>query len=152
MHRKNYIFYVLIPLIMFGASGNIFAQFSKIPDGRVDRERLNIAETISKSIMEGVRSGNIYLLSPDEATPAMMEGLNPERQMTVYTQLKDEFGPYQSLAFYEALIPDEKPQYTLYRFKGNFDKPGIAEIRAVLDIDGRLAGFWVLRWQDEISE
>ena len=144
----------LIPallVVFWGMHVHVIGQYSRIPEGRVDQERLAIAESISTSIMVGVRSGNIYLLGPDEATPAMMKGMNAEQQMTVYMQLKNEFGPYQSLSFYEAMIPDNQPEYTLYRFKGNFDKPGAAEIRAVLDQQGRLAGFWVLRWQDEIA-
>ena len=100
----------------------------------------------------GQKSGEIYILSEEEAIPEVAKGLTEGVQVSSYENISSMFGDYESMQFAEALTMKTDQFYTLYRFKGTFsetsEKP---EIRVVLNKEGKLAGFWIRPWQDDLE-
>ena len=113
----------------------------------IQNERLQFAAQLSNKLLEAQRKGTYYVLTEDEATSKMVEGLNETLQKLSYQQIKMVFGDYESLQFHEMVEVDDHPGFEIYRFKGNFSSQQEVEVRTVLDQKGRLAGFFVKPWQ-----
>jgi len=129
-----------------------WGQFAVIEENNINQQNKATAENLAKKIMEGMKTENYYLLSESEATPAVVKGLNEQTQQAVYDQISEQFGDYQDLRFVEARKQESNQDFTMYRFRGEFtDAAKGPEIRVVLDNDQKLAGFWILPWEAEIS-
>ena len=143
----------ILPVVFFIFTTTFsMGQFSKIASEDINGNNLDKAEKLAEKLMQGMESKNYYLLSGNEAIPAVVKGLNKQTQEAVYKQVHEQFGNYKGLEFVEAMKSDNDQDYTMYRFKGTFS--GITqgpEIRVVLDHDQKLAGFWILPWEDEVK-
>jgi hypothetical protein len=113
---------------------------------------LRQATSLAEKLLLGQKTGNIYLLSEEEAIPEMSKGLTEGVQKSSYENIQSMFGDYESMQFAEAWEMEADQLYTVYRFRGTFDgtveKP---EIRVVLDKEGKLAGFWIRPWEDDLE-
>ena len=90
------------------------------------------------------------MLNSEEATEKMPSSLDESLQRKSYQQLKGALGDYQDLSLYHMMKPNDGTSYEIYRFNENF-KPGVkVEIRTVLDANGKLGGFFVKPWNDNL--
>ena len=96
------------------------------------------------------KDGGFYALSEEEATEKMLPGLDESLQKKSYQQIKSAFGDYQDLSFNHMMKPIDGTLYEIYRFKGNFKSGVEVEIRTVLDAHGKLAGFFVKPWKENL--
>jgi hypothetical protein len=117
----------------------------------VNKEELEKARRIAENTLSNWREGK-YEPRTDEFTAAMKKASTPARQEAAYQSIKDLFGDYQSLTYVEAVASQDMPQLTIYRFRGAFSaaekKP---EIRVVMNHEGKVAGFWIKPWKDELK-
>ncbi len=61
------------------------------------------------------------------------------------------FGDYQDLKFESLKIyPKNGESFDIYRFKGAFEKNKEVEVRAVLNKQGKLSGFFIKPWNDNL--
>ncbi|MCL5127544.1 DUF3887 domain-containing protein [Algibacter sp. L4_22] len=116
----------------------------------VDPDKFEFVEHLSDNILKSQKSGGFYPLSTDEASPKMISELDEKLQKETYLQIKDLLGHYESLKFHSMVIKDTNGRYEIYRFKGGFKLGSDVEVRAVLDTNGKLAGFFVIPWKDAL--
>jgi len=125
-------------------------KYIKVDASEIEKDRLEIALNLSKNILSAQKEGGFYELSDKEATPKMKSGLDESLQKQSYQQIKSAFGEYQDLDFDHMMKPVDGTLYEIYRFKGKFNPDANVEVRAVLDAEGRLAGFFVKPWKDNL--
>jgi hypothetical protein len=129
-----------------GCSGT---KFEKIPPGEVDQARKAFAEQWGNTIMTAWEKGE-YPQVGVEAVREFRAGHNQEeRQKAAHKFVKGKVGAFKSMTFHEALR-SKPPKGIVYRFKGDFEK-GEAEVRVVLDLEGKLIGHFVKPWRDEMN-
>ncbi len=121
----------------------------KINETEVDPRNLKFASEIAAKIMEGQKAGTFYEVDETEATSTFADGFGKSVQYQAYHQLHSLFGDYESMKFVEAVKLNSKDEYTIYRFRGKFEKSD-PEIRVVLNSEGKIAGFFVKPWKDKI--
>jgi hypothetical protein len=86
-----------------------------------------------------------------EMTPEMKSALTPDKQKQAYESIRGMFGHFVSMEYAETWMPTDGTRMFIFRFKGNFTKTDSKpEIRAVIDANGRLSGFWVRPWKREL--
>lgn len=127
--------------------------FQELSEQDISQTELRTAISMAEKILLGQKSGNIYLLSEDEAIPQVVEGLTKEVQISNYETLYSMFGDYKSMEFEEAWkLNSDIGNFIVYRFKGIFsntnDKP---EIRLVYNEESKLSGFWIRPWEDDLQ-
>ena len=126
--------------------------YQELDEGQIVQTELRQAISLAEKLLLGQKSGEIYILSEEEAIPEVAKGLTEGVQVSSYENISSMFGDYESMQFAEALTMKTDQSYTLYRFKGTFsetsEKP---EIRVVLNKEGKLAGFWIRPWQDDLE-
>ena len=145
---KKVFFFNLIWFLLLGCSES---DFKIVPPEKVDLVQKSVAESLATDLLNSMKSGEFKELG-EEATPAFQSGLSPEKQKMAYNQIKEIFGDFQSLSYYETCIPKEGNNMgTIYRFKGKFDSESTPEIRVVMNSKNKLSGFWVKPWSDEIK-
>jgi hypothetical protein len=76
--------------------------------------------------------------------------LDENLQKQSYRQIRSAFGDYQGLDFHQLLESSSGALYKIYRFKGQFSPGAEVEVRAVLDTENKLAGFFVTSWKDSL--
>jgi hypothetical protein len=136
-------------------TGNVFAQeatgFERIADAGINPQRLDFVTSLSDRILKAQQGGGYYQLSEQEADVAMRSGLNEAVQKQAYSQLSRSFGEYTGLVFDELLVPVDGAFYEVYRFRGQFGANGSGiEIRAILNPEGKLAGFYYKPWKNQL--
>ncbi len=147
--KKNGIFILLFSLSLLGCQAQ--QDYVKVEDSEVDKNKLEFATSISDQILSAQKDGGFYALSNEEAIEAIVTGLDEKLQKDTYTQIKSLFGDYQGLEFDHLMRSVGEPSYEIYRFKGIFEKPDSEiEVRAVLDSKGKLAGFFIKPWQQQL--
>ena len=125
------------------------SSFEKIPAGQINQAQKAFAEDWGNKIMTAWEKGE-YAQVGQEATREFRAGHNQiERQKAAHKFVKGKVGKFQSMAFHEALRT-KPPQGVVYRFKGDFEK-GEAEVRVVLDPEGKLNGHFVKPWRDHMN-
>ena len=124
--------------------------YIKADTSNIDKEELSFAKSLSNKILTEQKNGGYYVLSNEEATAKMTEGLNESLQKKSYQQIKSMFGDYKDLKFESLMIGTKGNKYSIYRFKGNFDSNSDVEIRAVLDQQKKLAGFFIKPWKENL--
>jgi Protein of unknown function (DUF3887) len=89
----------------------------------------------------------------EEFTPQMQEGLSPKLQKQSFDQIRSMFGDYRGMTFVEALTARFLlPKGTVYRFKGTYSRASEQpEIRVVFDSKGKISGFWLKPWTEEMQ-
>lgn len=111
---------------------------------------MEFAQSISEKILNAQKNGGFYKLSNEEATDKMILGLNENLQKASYQHIKTIFGDYKSLELDTVVKLNKDKVYKIYRFRGNFEKTDEVEVRSVLDSNGRLAGFFVIPWKENL--
>lgn len=146
---------ILVPAVLiFVFSLSTAAQkiFQKLGDNEISQTELRVAISLSEKLMLGQKTGNIYILSEDEAIPQVAKGLTKDIQTSSYESVSAMFGAYESMQFSEAWKTESDQIYTIYRFRGTFsassDKP---EIRIVFDTETKVAGFFILPWDADFG-
>ncbi|MCK5136063.1 MAG: DUF3887 domain-containing protein [Bacteroidales bacterium] len=122
--------------------------FEKLSDSDVDKSKVKIARDFASDYMTKLKNGEAYQFQ-DEAIDALKNQLTEEYQKTVYQQLKDKFGDFQSLDYVETWIQGSNNSLKIIRFKSDFDRSSKKlEIRVVLNESDKIAGFWIKPWSD----
>ncbi len=148
--RKSGITIILLYCIAIVAAAQ--QSYEKLPENEISQTELRQAISLGEKLLLGQKAGDIYILSEDEAIPEVARGLTEGVQQSSYENIRSMFGEYESMQFAEAWKLEADQSYTIYRFKGTFDaasdKP---EIRMVMDQEGKLAGFWIRPWEDDMG-
>jgi hypothetical protein len=131
---------------------SLFSQnVEKLSEDKVDRDKVKLAQEFAERFFSAVRDGKTYEFQND-VTTAVIQGLTPEVQKQVYSDIQSKFGDYKSLEYAETWKYNAGQIMTIVRLKGIFsksnDKP---EIRIVLDEANKVAGFWCKPWEDELK-
>jgi hypothetical protein len=145
---------ILIPAISFWLmlSSGFSQQYQKLEKDEVSPTDIRLATSLAEKLLIGQKTGNIYFPTDKEATQAVVDGLTEEMQASTYATIRDMFGDYESMKFAEAWEITGEPMYLLFRFKGTFSESSKQpEIRVVLDMDRKLAGFFIRPWQDDLT-
>ena len=137
----------VIPLIAFCQTN---PNYERIDEKDIDSKKLEFATDLSNNILSAQKIGSFYTLSDKEATSEMRTGLNELVQKQSYVQIKSLFGEYENLSFDHLMTSGEGTKYEIYRFRGKFNLNKEVEVRVVLDESGKLAGFFVKPWNDQI--
>jgi len=146
MHRF-FLFFLISILIT-----SCINQFQKLPDEKINSERIEIAETFALKFMQTLKSGTHYEFSDEEAIDELVKALTPDLQKDVYSKLVHQNGDFQKLEFTETWINPKKDDFEVYRFKGFFKKnENPLEIRVVLDRNNKIAGFWIKKWRNNLN-
>lgn len=150
--KINLLFLTCIVSVAAGLSscGSSQSTSNALSKPETEVEHLKFAEEISRKLLDAQSKGGFYALTEDEATPEMVNGLNATLQKSSYQQIKSALGNYNGLRFHEMVVLDEHAGLEIYRFKGDFSSKLEVEVRTVLDQSGRLAGFFVKPWRDEL--
>ncbi|MCR8668340.1 hypothetical protein NO995_11655 [Aestuariibaculum sp. M13] len=139
----------LVCLVLISMTTSCQSKTDKSKTSEVNR--VEFAENISRKLLEAQKNGDYYKLTEEEATPTMINGLNEDLQKSSYSQIKSMFGDYQDLKFESLKIyPKNGESFDIYRFKGAFEKNKEVEVRAVLNKQGKLSGFFIKPWNDNL--
>ncbi len=126
--------------------------FKPIPTGKIDKQELSKAESITQALLKKWEKGVFEPIS-DDFTELMQQKLDPDTQKLAYEDIKSKFGTYKSMKFVEA-VKSDRPRFAdfiIYRFRGTFTMDKRPEIRVVMDSQGKIAGFWIKYWKKEVS-
>jgi hypothetical protein len=127
------------------------SDFMPIAPDKLNQVSRDKAQQVATDLLAGWRDGKFRKLTGDFTTE-MIAKLPPEDQKKAYDALRSLFGDFRSLKFVEAASSPQIPGYTAYRFKGTFSAvEANPEVRVMLDGEGKVAGFWVRHWMDEIQ-
>lgn len=125
--------------------------FKKLDKLDIDTVKCQIAEKFSIEYYTKLKNGSFYQFT-DEAIDAIKNQMTEQMQKATYKQIKDNFGDFQSLNYEETWIQNSNPDMKIYRFKGIFDKSKEKlEIRVVIIKTGKIAGFWIKPWLDNLQ-
>lgn len=139
---------LIIPLVVSAQSDN---PYERVSETEINAQRLAFVSSLTDRILTAQQGGGYYRLSEQEADVVMRNGLTEGVQKQAYSQLKRSFGEYKGIVFDELLIPHEGTAYEIYRFRGQFgaNSTGV-EIRAVINPEGKLAGFYCKPWRQRL--
>jgi len=126
-------------------------KLEKIPEAEIDLMKLEKVRTLCDALLTAQKKGGYYQLTSDEADEKMVSGLDEQLQKRSYFKFRSAFGDYRSLELDHALRMNNGALYVIYRFKGHFDPRANVEIRAVIDAQDKLAGFFVVPWRDKMN-
>ena len=118
----------------------------RVQESEVNQDQKVAAQALATRLYEACNSERFEALG-DEAIPAMRDALSVEKQRTTCTQIKGQFGEWNSMRYVETWRQDG---LAIYRFKGRFAKGDEPEIRVVTDRSSKLAGFWLKPWSDAL--
>lgn len=142
---------LVLTLFFFVSAGYSQKQYAKLSKDEIAPTDIRLATSLAEKLLLGQKNGNIYLPTEEEAIKAVVDGLTEEMQTSTYATIRDMFGDYESMKFAEAWRINGEPTYLLFRFKGSFsessEKP---EVRVVLNMERKLAGFYIRPWQDDL--
>lgn len=125
--------------------------FKRIESSLIDQTSLATATQMTNKIMEALKVGGYYQLSKEEATTKMMEAFTESVQRDTYETVIGAFGQYMGVDFAEMAMPTDGTLYEVYRYKGKFESESASvEIRTVLNAQGKLAGFFIIPWKDQM--
>lgn len=135
-------FFIVIPASCQG--------YEKLSEEQVNPIQTELAKNFAHNFLSTLKDGKSYEFH-DEATEVLIKNLTPEVQTQLYKYIIEQFGEYQSLEYAETRI-HTPGKVTIVRFKGICDKSkGTPEIRVVLDVDNKIAGFWLRPWEEEMK-
>ena len=125
--------------------------FEKLKDADVDSKKVQIAKNFANNFLTKLKNDSYYQFQ-DEAVDAFKNQFTEQNQKSVYPQLKDKFGDFQSLDYAETWIQSTNPSMNIFRFKSDFEKSNKKiEIRVVLNESDKIAGFWIKPWSDMLQ-
>jgi len=147
---KEAIYSVILLFVLTSVSCQSQTDFVKVDKSKVDKEQLELVKNLTDKILTEQKDGGYYSLSENEATVQMIEGLSESVQKESYVTIKNLFGDYQGLSFESLMESTDENKYKIYRFKGNFETSSDVEVRAVLNKEGKLAGFYIKPWNEKL--
>ncbi len=150
LNLRSWSFYFVFPLVLLSFVGCKESEYNTVPAADIDQRVLSKAALLSQNILNKQKAGSYYAFSKKDATQAMISGLDEDKQKSAYENIRSALGDFRTLSFHEALTMKDGTAYTIYRFKGTFGEDRIGEIRAVLDAQEKLAGFFVKPWKDKL--
>lgn len=123
----------------------------KMDVSKVDNSKVKIAQDFALNFLTKLKEGGVY-----EFKGEVIEGLEnqftEDVQKTVYRQLKEQFGDFQSLKYAETWIQGSNSPLQIMRFKSDFENSSRKlEIRVVLNESEKVAGFWIIPWSDMLK-
>jgi len=140
-----------LPLILILFSSCGAPKFTEVSDTEINSSKLELATELTEKILTAQKQAGFYKLTSSEATSEMVSGFTENVQKKSYETISGMFGQFQALKFYQLLRPIDGTRYEVYRFKGQFDsETAQIEIRTVLDGNGKLAGFFIKPWKDNL--
>ncbi|MBK7579935.1 MAG: hypothetical protein IPI67_06980 [Myxococcales bacterium] len=124
--------------------------FDKLPEEQVDAARKHSAEEMGTKILSAWAKDEYPLLG-EEAAPGFRRAHNEEDAQRVSDKaLEKDLGNFKSMTYVET-VRSKDGKFEVYRFKGSFEKSEAPnEVRVVLDTQGKLTGFWIKPWKDQI--
>ena len=134
-------------VLCFGVNGQ---DFKKLDEKDIDLKQLEFSKKFANDYFSKQISGSYYQFDDEEATDEMRRLLTAEKQKEVYNQLKLGFGEFKSLDFSQTWF-NSNSKLIVYRFKSIFGDSKILEIRVVLDSKGKIAGFFVKPWTENLQ-
>ena len=137
----------LLFLMSFVLSGQ---DFKKIDEKNIDPKQKEFARKFANDYFSKQISGGTYQFKTDEATDEMIKFLTPEKQKEVYNQLKSAFGAYKSLDYSQTWL-ESNSKVIIYRFKSLFGDSNQMEIRVVVNDKGKIAGFFIKPWAENLQ-
>ncbi len=140
----------LLPVIISIVVGCQAPTFEKVSSSNIEQSRLEFAKRLTEKIMIAMSNGNYYKLTSREASSKMIGVFTEKLQKQSYKQIRGMFGAYKGHKFHELWKPEDGSPGEIYRFRGQFKSGVEMEIRTVLDGNGKLAGFFIRPWRDEI--
>ena len=122
--------------------------FKKSDDSEVDKNKVKIAQDFASGYFTKLKEGGFYSFK-DEAIDALKNQLTEQNQKSIYQQLKEEYGDFESLEYAETWVQGNNNSLQIVRFKSDFEKSNKKlEIRVVLNESEKIAGFWIKPWSD----
>jgi hypothetical protein len=147
---KEAIYSAILIFVITSVSCQSQTDFVKVDKSKVDKEEFELVKNLTDKIITAQKNGGYYNLTENEATVQMIEGLNESVQKESYGKIKNMFGDYEDLNFESLMESTDGNKYRIYRFKGNFETNSDVEVRAVLNKEGKLAGFYIRPWKEKL--
>lgn len=122
----------------------------KVAEAQVDAAKKANAEALGTKILSAWAKDEYPLLG-EEAAEQFRKAHNAEdAQRAADKSIEKELGSFQAMTYHETLRTKDA-KMDVFRFKATFDKSKVAsEVRVVIDSQGKLTGFWVKPWKDEL--
>ncbi|MBI3205203.1 MAG: hypothetical protein HYZ29_26930 [Myxococcales bacterium] len=125
-------------------------QLEKVAEERVDATKKASAEAIGTKILTAWAKDEYPLLGEEAAEPFRKAHNAEDAQRAADKSIEKELGSFLSMAYHETLRTKDG-KMDVFRFKATFDKSKVAsEVRVVFDAQGKLTGFWVKPWKDQL--
>lgn len=140
----------LIFFVLTSVSCQSKSEYVKVIESELDYDKIENTKNLSDKILTAQKNGGYYSLSKNEATIQMIEGLNESVQQESYKKIKTLFGDYKDLKFNSLMESTGENKLMIYRFKGIFESGTDVEVRAVLNVKGELAGFFIKQWNERL--
>ena len=141
---------VFLALLLIGCFGVNGQDFKKLDDKSIDIKEMEFSKKFANAYFSKQISGSFYQFNQDEATEDMIRLLTAEKQRQAYAQVKSGFGEFKSLA-YAQTWSDSNSKMVIYRFSGIFGDGNKLEIRVVLNQQGKIAGFFIKPWAENLQ-
>lgn len=132
-------------------SCNTTKQITKVDSQKVNPEHEVFSSEIAHQILTGMNTGDYITLNENIAADAMVRGFTYEVQQNAAFQISMNFGEYAGPGELVEILYDRKANLFIYRYRGDFESKADPEVRVVLNEDGKLAGFFVLGWRDNLQ-
>ena len=142
--------FIIVFFIVLNGSCQSENPFEQVAEANIDQQRLQFAKEMAFKLLSAQKQGGYYELSNEEATDQMIVGLDEGIQKQSYATIKSLFGDFEDMELDHVLATNKETGYEIYRFRGVFERPAQVEIRSVLDAQGKLAGFYVKPWKDQL--
>jgi hypothetical protein len=127
------------------------APFKALPAASVDSAGIAQARAAAVGLLSRWAAGKYEPLS-DAFTEQIRKAMSPESQRKAYAAIKARYGDFKSLAYAEAATSPDHARFIVYRFKGVFSgTKKKLEVRVLMYTSGKVAGFWVRPWKNEIK-
>jgi 16S rRNA C967 or C1407 C5-methylase (RsmB/RsmF family) len=139
---------LFLGLTLFFSVTSCGQDLSKLDDNKKDAKKVKIAEDFANAFFTKLKEGSFYQFK-DEAIDMMKNSLTEQAQKTVYSQLKAQFGEFESQSYAETWVQKSNESVHIIRLKGKFAKSvKMLELRIVVNEENKLAGFWIKPWSD----
>jgi hypothetical protein len=141
---------ILFGIFMLLSFGVYSQDFKKLDEKDIDLKQMEFSKKFANDYFSKQIQGSYYQFDNDEATAEMIKLLTAEKQKEVYNQLKSGFGEFKSLEYSQTWF-DNSSKLVVYRFKSIFGDINKLEIRVVLNYQGKIAGFFVKPWTENLQ-
>lgn len=138
--------------LILGMQNSPAQDLRKLTDKEIDPARVEMSRNFAENYLNASKKGTYYQFA-DEAVDAVKSQLGVENQKIVYSQLKAAFGDFLSLSYAETWAQGSGTNsLNIVRFRSVFEKAQqTLEVRVVLDAYGKIAGFFITPWKDNLN-